>query len=380
MKTSLCTLVIATLLCVSSGLALPRFAARTGAKCASCHVNPSGAGMRQAFGVKYGQEDLPVPAWSKDFELEDFSNLLTNFVGIGADFRTLYFIQQIPDATKSTNNGLFQMQGDIYLDLKVAKKVSMYLSKGLYSGFEIFGLLNILPERGYIKIGKFLPDVGIKTDDHTDFTRTYTGFSPELARPELTGGEVGLLPGPFTFTAGFYNATDGFGAATGKNKAYLGRAEGMFKLSDQADLWIGADIFGKNGGSLATRTLAGNITTLSLDNMTLWGGFGALNFHMLTIQGEADMLKTKVGGVSTTAIITTVEANYPVTQGLDLKVGYDFYDPDKDLKTGSISRYSFGFEFFPLPGVEVRPIYRLVKDQPVDLHNDEFDLLFHFYM
>lgn len=44
----------------STALSLPRFAARTGAKCQSCHINPSGGKMRQAFGVRYGREELPV--------------------------------------------------------------------------------------------------------------------------------------------------------------------------------------------------------------------------------------------------------------------------------------------------------------------------------
>jgi len=49
---------------------------------------------------------------------------------------------------------------------------------------------------------------------------------------------------------------------------------------------------------------------------------------------------------------------------VDLKVGYDFYDSDIDLKSGSVSRYSIGLEFFPIAGVEVRPVYRIVKTIP----------------
>jgi hypothetical protein len=59
---------------------------------------------------------------------------------------------------------------------------------------------------------------------------------------------------------------------------------------------------------------------------------------------------------------------------------YDFYDPDLDVKTGSFSRYSFGFEFFPIAGVEVRPLYRINQEDPTDSTNDEFHLLLHFYL
>ncbi len=79
-----------------------------------------------------------------------------------------------------------------------------------------------------------------------------------------------------------------------------------------------------------------------------------------------------------TAFISYVEADYPIVTGVDLKVAYDFYDPDIDHKTGAASRYSFGVEFFPLPGVELRPIYRAVDGDVIGIKN-EFDMLLHLY-
>jgi len=117
---------------------------------------------------------------------------------------------------------------------------------------------------------------------------------------------------------------------------------------------------------------------------TLMGGFGSISFHDLTLFGEVDFMKTKAAGTTTTGIIGYVEAGYPVVTGVDLKVAYDFYDPDKDVKSGSISRYSAGVEFFPIAGVEMRPVYRFLKTQNAiarqgDDSWTEFHLLFHFY-
>jgi hypothetical protein len=76
---------------ISNGAsALPRFASRTGSKCQSCHVDPSGGEMRQTFGVQYGRDRLPVPGWGGDSPAEDFSNIVANVLGVGADFRMLY--------------------------------------------------------------------------------------------------------------------------------------------------------------------------------------------------------------------------------------------------------------------------------------------------
>ena len=348
--------------------ALPRFASRTGAKCQSCHVNPTGGGMRQTFGVQYGRETLPVPTWSDEFGLDDFSTKLTDFISVGADFRTLFYYQQNPDtgaSPKKTINQFYQMQGDVYVSYRLAKKVGIYLDKGIYNGFEIFGLLSILPGNGYIKVGKFVPNYGTKMDYHTAYIRKYTGFSPEQApRPELTGAEVGFLPGPISITGGVYNSVDILGG-TGSDKALLGRVEGMFGASEDVHVGLGGNVFTTKTGE--TRT-------------TLFGGFGSFSYQNLTILGEADLIQNKLGGTKTTGLVTFAEVDYVVTPGLDVKVGYDFYDRDKDLKTGSMSRYNIGLEFFPIAGVEVRPIYRIVKDEPIDIKNNEFNLVIHFYL
>lgn len=258
------------------------------------------------------------------------------------------------------------MQGDVYLNFKLAKKVNIYLDKGLYSGFEIYGLLNILPGNGYIKIGKFLPNFGTRLDDHRTFIRDKTGLSPESGRAELTGGEIGFSPGQFTLTGGFYNAADGFGASVSKNKAFLGRIDGIFKLSEDMNIGLGVNAFTKEAG-VSTRT-------------DLFGGMGSFSYRDLSIMGEVDLIQRKISGIKTTGIISYVEADYVATPGLDLKLMYEFYDPDKKLKTGSMSRVSFGFEFFPISGVEVRPLYRIMTEEPTNIKNNEFNLFVHFYL
>jgi hypothetical protein len=326
--------------------------------------------MRQAFGEQYGREQLPVPAWSKDFGIDDFSNLIGNALGVGADLRTLYFAQQ--GRSGAWNDAFFQMQGDLYLNFRVAKKISLFLNKGLYSGFEAFALLNVLPASGHIKVGKFIPNFGTKIDDHTAYIRTYTGFSPELTRPELTGIEVAVAPGGLTITGGFFNATDGFGTGTGNRKAYLGRVEYMLSAGSDVHLSLGANVFG-NGMPRPPLPTA-------IDAMqTVAGAFGALSVGQLTLFGETDWIRSKGGGQpEPRAFVAYAEADYPLVTGVDLKVAYDFYDPDTDLKTGTASRYSVGVEFFALPGVEVRPIYRVVDGSAASLKS-EFDMLLHLY-
>ena len=373
MKTLCCTGLLASMLamCTTPSSGLPRFSARTGAKCQSCHVNPSGGGMRQAFGVQYGREVLPVPAWSEEAELADFTNLITNVLGVGADFRTLFFYQQVPDTGASPpdapdKNAFWQMQGDLYINLRLTKKVNIYLDKGLYSGFEVFGMLGILPARGFIKVGKFVPAFGTKLDDHTAYIRTYTGFSPERGRPELTGLEVGVSPGAYSVVGGFYNGSDGFGTGVGNEKSFLLRADGIWGLGEEAAIGLGFNAFRRHETS-------GGITTL-------YGGLGSLSYGPLVLFGEADLVRSDGSGSGSDGLVLYAEANYLLLEGVDLKVAYDFYDPTIDEKDGAQSRYSFGLEFFPFPGVELRPMYRLVKEEPTEIRNNEFHVLIHFYL
>jgi hypothetical protein len=318
--------------------------------------------MRQVGGVTYGREELPVPTWSEEFGLEDFSTRLSDFVSVGADVRTLFFYQEDPTLDR---NAFFQMQGDVYLNLRLAKKVNVYLDKGLYTGFEIFGILNVLPANGFIKAGKFVPNYGTKIDDHRTYIREFTGLSAETGNPYLTGLEAAVSPGSFTITGGVFNAADSRGAATGNDKAALGRVEGIFEISEDWNFGLGGNVLYKN-------TQDGNDTYL--------GGFGSLSYNAFTLMGEADLLMSEASGVQTDGVVVYGEADFMITQGFDLKFIFDYYDPDVDLKTGSFSRYSFGFEFFPISGVEVRPLYRINKEEPTDASNNELHVILHFYL
>jgi len=318
--------------------------------------------MRNPGGVRYGQEELPVPTWSEDLTLNDFSTDLSNFIAVGTDVRTLFFYQQEGDENR---NAFFEMQGDLYINFKLARKVNIYFDKGLYSGFELFGQVNVLPANGFVKVGKFVPNYGLKIDDHRSYIREFTGLSLETGTPYYTGGEIGVSPGAFSVTGGGYNSTEGRGAGIDSRKAVLGRVEGLFSLSDEIHVGL--------GGNVLYKTVQGGKTNFL-------GGFGSFSWGGLTLLGEADLLKTDIPGTKTDALVIFGEADYMVIQGIDLKVMYDFYDSDIDLKGTTLTRYSFGFEFFPIAGVEVRPLYRILKEAPTETDNNEFHLVLHFYM
>ncbi len=359
--------------------ALPRFAIRTGAKCQSCHVNPTGKGMRNAFGFSYGSEELPIPTYKEATALDDFSPNLTQYLSIGADYRTLFFYNQI-----NKTSSFFQMQGNLYFNLRLNKKVSVYVDKELYGSFEAFGLAKILPLDGYLKLGQFMPAYGTKVDDHNLFIRGGP-YDPRIFGGEFPPGyplglnfgagmeddgiELGFAPSIFTFEAGVFNGLPGGGLIATN-------ATGYKTISVRGDATIKTEDINFNvGGSFYSHPSA-------TGTRTFYGAFGAVSlFKNLTLNSEVDFVKTPFGAHDSTGIMYYNELNYLLTTGVDLKLGYEFYDPNKDIKNGSFSVITLGAEFFPLSGVEVRPLYQINIESPKEIsNNNTFLLLFHFYL
>ncbi len=367
---------------VSSTHALPKFASRTGAKCQSCHVNPTGKGMRSEFGRNYGMDDVTIPTWKVRSDLEEISVSLSPNIDVGLDVRTLFFFDQ-QNRTSST----LQMQGDLYFDIRLNKWVRIYLDKGLYNGFEAFALAKVLPWDGYVKAGKFMPAYGTRTDDHNAFIRggPYGGgpfsaqFGPLSAvgyptglrfgeRSEDTGLELGFAPAMFTFNVGVFNGTPGAGlnGITGsKEKAFAVRGDATFKLP-MTNVTVGGSVY---QGPVAGAT------------HLYRGAFGSVTVaERYTLHSEVDMIEVDRPGPNISGLMVWNELNVLVTQGIDLKLGYEFYDPDVDLKNGSFSRAVVGAEFFVLSGVELRPMYRINLEDPTDVSNNEFQMMLHLFL
>lgn len=371
-------LLLSAILIADIAAALPKFSTRQGAKCQSCHINPSGKGMRSTFGAAYGREELTMPTFKDEYDFEEYSTALNDYFSIGMDFRTLFYYTESNAAT-----GFFQMQGDLYLDLRLNKQFRIYFDKGLYSGFEVFGLAKVLPMNGYIKAGNFIPSYGIRMDDHTLFIRSgsYFPLNPAIASypqglgfgqgSEDTGLEIGLNPGIFTLNAGLFNGRQGGLAGSGgsKTKAVVLRADANIFM-DVVNMTLGGSFY--------------NLPTSSGPGKTqIWGGFGIITLSQnLTVLGEVDFLQSYNTAVSkqVTGNILYTEVNYILFDGIDLKFGYEFYDPNIDLQDGSISRITIGAEFFPMSGVEVRPVFRLNQEEPTDRSNNELLVLFHFFL
>ncbi len=372
-------LLTVTLVILLSAVAssLPRFASRTNFACRNCHVNPTGGGMRSPFGVSYGRDEVPIKSWQEQFALEDFNTNLTDFLSYGLDFRLLYFYQN-KDNPKTERSSFFPMQADVYFNFALSKKVNLFVNPafGPYQRYEVFGLAKILPANGYLKLGRFTPSYGLRVDDHTSYVREATPFRNNSG--QQTGIELAIAPGPIGILAAVTNGVAG-DRASSVPKALYARADAKFKAGP-ANVYLGGSLYRDNAGG-GNLKLYDGFGSLSIgEQFTVVGDFAQIegNSSLMSVNGDRNTRNSS--GAQLTQRAMMVEASYLITEGFDLKLMYDYFDPDVDVKSGTATRLSFGFEFFPLSGVEIRPLYRYTDDTVLKAKTTDIHVLFHFYL
>lgn len=373
--------LIVALLCLTllsmSAYSIPRFATRMNLPCQSCHVNPSGGGMRNAFGQSFGRDSLSVKSWQEEYGLDDYSTKISEFISYGADFRFLAFYQSKTNPEASLDS-FFPMQMDLYFNLAVSKKINLYINPafGPYNRLEAFGVARILPANGYVKLGRFTPPYGLRFDDHTSYIRQATPFRNNMG--QQTGMELGFRTGPLVamgaLTNGMRGDLDGILA-----KAVYGKLEARGELGPISAL---AGISSYNDVSSIDRInlLGGYASATFMDRLTLVGDVEQIRGNSGSMSVSSDLNQRNAPGTDLKQLAVMIEADYELLQGLDLKCMYDFFDPNTDVKSGTAVRYSGGFEFMPVSGVEVRPLFRYTKDSILNRNTTDLQIMIHFFL
>ncbi len=388
-KGSLIALPLLLWFCVESVWALPRFSMRVGVQCIACHVNPSGGGMRTEAGTLYSRMSLPYKPALR-ITGEKFTPKINDFFTVGTDLRVMAF-----DDDRGTTS-IFPMQADFYFSAQLTEKITLYYDQGFRRGldlnnFETFALAQVLPFNGYVKVGKFVPAFGWKLDNHTAFIRggnaSTSGAgsrSPDFADntdgtgfshlDKDVGAEIGFYPGKasiqFAVLNGGRDSTNDFDNNTGK--AFVSRADYV------VDFGVAQATF---GGSFYQSDESSSLETI-------YGTHFGANWSKFTYFGEIDRETlddeiTQEGarrGLRRTA--SYHELDYLAVRGVDLKLIYEFIDPDREISGDSLTRLSGGVEFFPVPSQEIRLEYRHTfgnQDVNPDADLNEIILMYHLF-
>jgi hypothetical protein len=358
----------------------PYMAVRYGMTCSQCHVNPTGGGKRNRFGMDFSQTTLP--SWSiNSSDVERFRSLLrpeepaapagrgrdeasppgpgegdatkgrkpliestyidgylADFFSIGADFR---FASQstFPSSGPSTSS-LDLTEGNIYGSLELLDEFATFyldetVAPGGASAREAFGMLRG-PAGSWLKAGRIMLPFGTRIQDDAAFIRDQTGFN--FGSQDL-GVELGLEPGPISAAISVSNGTGG-SSDTNRDKQVTGMVgfiERQFRLGIQGS-W--------NNGTEARRAVI--------------GATAGFNIGRLTILAEADEVIDKSFGVDSSVnheFVYYVEADYLLARGVNLKFSYDYADPDSGVDSDQFTRIGGGLQYFPVQFTELQLLY-----------------------
>lgn len=313
----------------SSSLAIPRYSAQYNQSCVLCHVNPSGAGARALYGTQFFAYTELATKPTKFEDVGKIQPMLNDQVQIGFDARTMYSGTDDP-----STNSFMQMQGDLYVIFQLSDQWTFYLDKGLYAGFEIWGMGHFLPYNGYLKVGRFTPPYGLRLADHKTFVRDKLGMAYGWYE---SGMEIGFHPQHFTFALAATNGSTQFTDAD-EAKAVTGRADLRIPVSNLL-LWIGA---------------TGRYNEIAGNEDWIGGGYGGLSFDRFTLLGEVDYRKY----INQESLVSFAELSCKVYRGVTLKAEYDFFDPDLDYQSGADHMVVAGAEFVPLGFLQIIPNVR----------------------
>ena len=373
MKNIICCVLLIILFSSIYNFALPRFALRSGQTCVDCHVNPTGGEMRSKGGWFYGKNTLPM--YRSDGTL---SPKIGENITFGLDYRT-QFLTKSTDSTFQTD---FQkMEGTIYLNVEMSDEIDVYARYDfLFSIWEAYALLNVLPNDSYIKVGTFSPNFGIRLDDHTAYTRGgdlgvlfATGSRQGLIydpRYTETGVELGINIGEAAFlTASVGNPRSREFIA---DPTYTARLEFHPVIADKISL-----LFGGSFAAYKEQRFNPVKNQSGIANIQFYGGFGGIAVGDATLMAEYEIGKNNIiTGSSTSSLM--IEGAYTITKGLEAVVRYDRFDKDINSPGNELKRLITGFEFYPFSFIEIKPQYRFQWETP-EVKNNSFVLQFHFY-
>ena len=336
----------------------PYLAIQEGYKCSKCHVNMTGGGKRTDFANIYVQtrlanrfldwrsirknadeevdEDNPIKTDSTD---SFFSGRLNDFIAIGGDFRVQ--LEETDTPGQTTEDVFNQRKQNIYLEINlIPDRVLFYQTlPGGGDAREIFGLLSgeIKNEPYYFKAGQFFLPYGLRLQDDTGFTRASTGFTYGTTD---VGVEFGYEPGDWAVHLAVTNGT-GSSLETNRDKQVTASAA-----------YIRRDY--RVGSSYTTSKNAQHVES------STYGIYAGAQFGRVGLLAEADVIDDS----TIEQRVGILELNFLISRGSNLKISYEYHDPNLDIFEDARERYSVVYEPFLNQFTQLRTGYRDSKGIP----------------
>jgi hypothetical protein len=368
--TSLTIIVIFSVFFTIKIYSIPRFALRGGSNCIDCHVNPTGGEMRNDRGWNMSRKGLTMSVPDTGFKM---TNQIGDNIRFGFDIRG-----QILGTLGTQKRIDFEnMSGVIYSNVDFSEQINVFARYDFENTvWEGYGVAHILPNNSYLKGGTFIPNFGIKLDDHTAYTRG--GDMGFITNKKLgliydpyyseTGGEVGFYISDYAFLTASIGRPIGRPAQPllTNDPSYTARLQFNPSITENINLLFGGSYHRFRSPYTFPKSIS-----------DMYGGFAGIGIGNFTLMAEYDIARSYLIIDSLTNALM-IEASYKITKGLEAVVRYDRMDPSTHIANDDISRIVLGFDIFPFPFVEILPQYRIQMEHP-DIANNAFNIQFHLF-
>lgn len=321
----------------------PYLAVRSGLKCMACHVNPGGGGKRTEFGAAYGQTALArerldpatgqaVPSAGVGPAM--WTGKLNDQVALGSDLRATLQSVKVPGSKETL--AFNPTRAQIYLEVKpLGERLSLYIDERIAPGAathrESYALLWFADRSAYVKAGRMFIPFGLRVEDDTAFIRQVSGVNFNSSDDGVEGG---LEIGPWSAAVSVTNGAGG-GAETNRGKLISSAATYV-----QPDWRVGLSAsVNRNGGA----------------DRSMQSVFGGLRLGIVSALASAVYITddgTPIGRIKHWASL--VEANIEAAKGHNVKLSYEYHDPNVDVREDQRVRYSAVWEFVPFQFTQFR--------------------------
>jgi hypothetical protein len=324
-----------------TAVAEPYLAIQNGYKCVACHVNPTGGGLRNDFGVIFSENVLPARALPASFPT--WRGKIIGSLRAGLDARASWTRTQVPDNPTQEQRQLDQLR--LYADITlIPERLGIYLDQQLAPGrsqeFEGYVRLNDASHGWYLKGGKFYLPFGFRLQDQTAFVRVLSGIS--MTTPD-TGVELGFERANWSGQLAYSNDIGNASAASRH------QITGQF-------VWVQSG-YRLGAAAAATRTSTGN--------RRLGGLFAGFRTGPVAWLGELDLVRDDgFADGARTMLAALGELDWALRRGQNLKLTAEYQDPDRAVPEDQFTRWSAVYEITPLPFVQLRAGLRRYRGIP----------------
>lgn len=324
--------------------ALPLYASREGTKCASCHIDPNGGGMRNEFGFTYLKNRHSMEEETK-FGSMDVDPQLNDWIRLGVDMRTLYVGEHFEGLSGLETVSFLPMQANLRVAITPHEHLTVVGSHGIvvdapgfpspYVAREFYAMFHDLPKGGFVQVGRFRVPFGLRQDDHTSFTRA-PEFLPYDSQKEDAGIALGSVGKNGWFEASYTNGSEA--PLQGQAQAFAGKIAWAFP-------WL-------QGGISGYTDRAGS-------NADRWSLYLTRTFRALTLLGEYAGGTDETGPFgAVNSMAAFLEADYRVARGVNVRGKFDYLDPDRDRPRELTRRYLVDLDVEPMPFTQIKLSYR----------------------